>query len=193
MAIACAACSSPVPEELWNRAEEVRCPSCRHNMVALVFPAVAHSQLGVAPTAIDSETEASCFYHPHSRAAQVCVDCGRFLCNLCDLEVDGRHMCPRCFASHETVETRRPMYDTMALALSTLPALLFWPALFGAPWALFIVFRRWNGPSSIVPRTKIRFILAALFALVEISFIAFVIYMAFIGFQAGVRARPQRI
>jgi DNA-directed RNA polymerase subunit RPC12/RpoP len=193
MAIACAACSLPVPEDLWNREEEVRCPSCRHSMIALVFPAIANAALGVAPTAVDSENEASCFYHPQSRAAQVCANCGRFLCNLCDLEVDARHICPRCFDSHETVETRRPMYDTMALALSTLPALLFWPALFGAPWALFIVFRRWNAPSSLVPRTKIRFILAALFALVEISFIAFVIYMAFIGFQAGVRARPQRI
>jgi hypothetical protein len=37
--------------------------------------------------------------------------------------------------------------------------------------------RRWNAPSSIVPRTKIRFVLAALFALAEIGFFIFVIYM----------------
>jgi hypothetical protein len=133
--------------------------------------------------ALQGETEASCFYHPQSRAAIPCEECGRFLCSLCDLEVEGRHICPRCFESGlsankiETVVTRRPMYDTIALAMSTLPALLFWPALVGAPWALFIVLRRWNAPGSVVPRTKIRFILAAIFALAEIGSLVFIVYM----------------
>jgi hypothetical protein len=69
------------------------------------------------------------------------------------------------------------MYDTIALALATLPFLLIWPALLGAPWSLVIVFTRWNAPSSVVPRTKIRFILAAFFALAEIALIVFIIYM----------------
>lgn len=69
------------------------------------------------------------------------------------------------------------MYDSLALAISTFPVLLFWPALVGAPWALFLVFRRWSAPSSIVPRTKIRFVLAALFAAAEIAFFIFVVYM----------------
>jgi hypothetical protein len=65
----------------------------------------------------------------------------------------------------------------VALALATLPFLLIWPALIGAPWSLVIVATRWNAPSSVVPRTKIRFILAVLFALAEIGFMVFVIYM----------------
>jgi DNA-directed RNA polymerase subunit RPC12/RpoP len=190
--IVCASCSLPVPEDLWNTHEEVRCRWCGRNMRALVFPAINRTQLGASPAALQGETEASCFYHPQSRAAQVCQDCGRFLCNLCDLEVDGRHICPRCFDTvpAEMADTRRPMYDTMALAMSTLPALMFWPALVGAPWALFMVIRRWNAPSSIVPRTKIRFILAALFALAEIAFIVFTIYMMT---KVGLRTRPQRV
>ena len=192
--IACAACSLPVPEELWNRDEEVRCRWCSRNMMALVFPAIAQTRMGEAPAALQGETEASCFYHPQSRAAQVCEECGRFLCNLCDLEVDGRHICPRCFESGvsahkiEMAETRRPMYDTVALAMSTLPAVMIWPALVGAPWPLFMVVRRWNAPSSVVPRTKIRFILAALFALAEIGFLFFVIYMMF---HVGTMMRQQ--
>jgi uncharacterized paraquat-inducible protein A len=147
-------------------------------MMAAVFPAIDHTHVGEAPAALQGETGASCFYHPQSRAAKVCEDCGRFLCALCDLEVDGRHICPRCFNKVEnTVEPRRVMYDSVALAMSTLPALLFWPALIGAPWSLFIVFRRWNAPGSMVPRTKIRFILAALFALTEIGFVVFFIYI----------------
>ncbi|MGA3186520.1 MAG: B-box zinc finger protein [Bryobacteraceae bacterium] len=190
MAIACAACSLPIPEELWNREEDVRCRGCGRNVRALVFPAIGQAQLGAAPIAIDAATEASCFYHPGSRAAQVCVDCGRFLCNLCDLEVDGRHICPRCFDSREIVETSRPLYDTMALAMSTLPAILIWPSLVGAPWALFLVFRRWNAPLSLVPRTKIRFVLAALFALAEIGFLVFIIYMMT---QVGIKPRPTKL
>jgi uncharacterized paraquat-inducible protein A len=176
-AIACAACSLPVPRELWNRAEGARCPGCGRLLRVVVFPAIANYALGALPSALQGESEASCFYHPRCRAVVPCGQCGRFLCALCDLEVDGRHVCPRCFEKTENAEPQRTMYDSMALAVSTFPMLLFWPALIGAPWALFLVVRRWNAPSSIVPRTKIRFVLAALFALAEIGFFIFVIYM----------------
>jgi hypothetical protein len=145
------------------------------------FPAFERIVAGVAPERIEIETEASCFYHPQSRASIPCDECGRFLCRLCDLEVEGRHICPNCFASGakskkiQSVETRRSMYDTMALALATLPALLIWPALVAAPMALYITIRRWNTPLSVLPRTKIRYILAAFFALGEFAFVIFMI------------------
>jgi hypothetical protein len=182
-AIACAACSWPVPKEFWNREEGVRCRGCGQTVRVSVFPAIESATTGAAPEALHGETEASCFYHPQSRATKVCEECGRFLCALCDLEVEGRHICPRCFESGvsahkiETAEPRRVMHDSVALALATLPFLLIWPALIAAPWSLVIVLTRWNSVSSVVPRTKIRFIVAALFALGEIGFIVFVIYM----------------
>jgi hypothetical protein len=176
-AIACAACSTPVPQEFWNREESVRCQVCGQPLRAAVFPAIVYYTLGVSPSALQGETEASCFYHPQSRATVPCQQCGRFLCALCDLDVNGRHVCPRCFEKAETIEPRRTMYDSLALAISTFPMLLFWPALITAPWALFLVFRRWSAPSSIVPRTKVRFVLAALFAGAELAFFIFVIYM----------------
>ena len=77
------------------------------------------------------------------------------------------------------METRRTLYDTIALIISTLPVLLFWPALIGAPTALYYVIRRWRTPLSILPRTRIRFVLAALFALAEIAGIVFVIWTLF--------------
>jgi hypothetical protein len=161
----------------------VRCGRCGRIVRVSVFPAIDLQTKGAAPEALRGETEASCFYHPQSRAAKVCEECGRFLCALCDLEVEGRHICPRCFESGvgahkiQTAEPRRVMYDSMAMALATFPFLLIWPALIGAPWSLFIVVTRWNAPLSVVPRTKIRFIIAALFAVAEIGFIAFFIYM----------------
>lgn len=67
------------------------------------------------------------------------------------------------------METRRTMYDSVALAFATFPALLIWPVVLGAPAALWVVFRRWRSPGSVVPRTRLRFILAALIALAEIA------------------------
>jgi hypothetical protein len=181
--ISCGVCALPVPSELWNRKEGTRCPGCRQSVHALVFQAIAQNRTGPLPQPLGAEEEASCFYHPQSRAAVPCDECGRFLCQLCDLDVDGRHLCPACFDAGvtaqklDTVETRRTMYDSVALALATLPALLVWPVIVTAPWALSIVIRRWNAPGSLVPRTRIRFYLAGLFSLAEIALVGFAIWV----------------
>jgi len=182
MAMVCGACSFPIAAEAWNREGGSVCPGCRERVQAFVFPAMERIRAGSAPEAIAGDTEASCFFHPQSRAAVLCAECGRFLCNLCDIELDGRHLCPACFQSGvssnklETLETRRTMYDSIALAMASLPALLIWPVLFGAPAALYLVIRRWRTPLSILPRTRIRFVIAALLALTEFAGIAFIIW-----------------
>jgi hypothetical protein len=181
-AICCGECSLPVLAESWNREEGVRCSGCGQRVLVTVFPAIERARVGALPEALAAESEASCYYHPQSRAAVPCDECGRFLCHLCDLELDGRHLCPGCFQAGvgasklEAVETRRTMYDTIALALATVPALLFWPVIATAPAALWIVVRRWRAPGSIVPRTRIRYYLAALFALAEMAGAGFVIW-----------------
>jgi len=68
------------------------------------------------------------------------------------------------------------MYDSIALALATLPVFLFWPVFGTAPVSLFLVIRHWNSPRSIVPRTRIRLYLAALFAVAEIGGVGFLIF-----------------
>ena len=173
-AISCGECSWPVPAELWNREEGARCPGCRQPLRIEVFPAIEHVRNGALPQAIREESEASCFYHAESRAVTPCEECGRFLCGLCDIEIDGKHFCPACFKAGlassrlENIETRRTMYDSIALALATLPMILFWPVIAGAPAALYTVIRRWDAPLSVVPRTRIRFYLAAVLAVTEL-------------------------
>ncbi len=181
-AICCGTCSWPIPPEAWNREDVVRCPGCRRKVEVVAFPAIERTRAGPLPEALAADAEASCFYHAESRALVPCDQCGRFLCGLCDLEIDGRHLCPVCFqaglASNqlEIAETSRTMWDSIALATATLPVLLFWPAIFGAPTALYFVVRRWNAPLSILPRTRIRFYLAALFALAEVAGIVLLIW-----------------
>lgn len=178
----CGECAWPIAAEAWNREEGVRCPGCGQKIHSIVFPAIAARREGAQPEALAADTEASCIFHPHSRAVVPCEECGRFLCSLCDIELDGRHLCPHCFNTGvksnklETAETQRTMYDSIALALATLPALMFWPAFVTAPAALFFVVRRWRAPRSVVPRTRIRFYLAAIFALAEIGFLGFVVW-----------------
>jgi hypothetical protein len=172
--LVCGECSFPIRVEFWNLENGFRCPGCGRNVQAAVFPAMDRALPSSLPEAVGAEGEASCFYHPQNRAAVACDGCGRFLCRLCDLEIDGRHLCSACFqtglSAHklENVETRRTMYDSIALALATLPAVLFWPVVFTAPAALYVVVRRWREPGSLLPRTRIRFWLAALFAVAEI-------------------------
>jgi hypothetical protein len=180
----CGGCSWPLPPESWNRESGGACPGCGWRIQALVFPAIRGTRAGDLPEAVAAATEASCFFHPASRAAVPCDACGRFLCHLCDLDINGRHLCPGCFEKGvatqklETLETRRTMYDSLALAYATLPFLAFlYPAVIGAPVALYTVLRRWNAPSSVVPRTRIRFLIAALLALAEIAFFGFLIWV----------------
>jgi hypothetical protein len=182
-AISCGECSWLVPEEFWLASARIRCRVCRREIMIAAFPAVDNTFIESLPEALADEAEASCFYHPAKRAAIPCDECGRFLCQLCDLHLDGRHLCPTCFQTGvasrklERVEPRRTMYDSVALAMATLPVLLFWPVLFTAPYALWIVVRRWGAPLSIVPPTRIRFYLAALFALTEFAGIVAAIWL----------------
>jgi len=50
-----------------------------------------------------------------------------------------------------------------------LPLLIFYFTIITAPAALFVAIRHWNSPSSIIPRTKIRFVVAIVIALVELA------------------------
>lgn len=171
----------PIPADSWNRESGVRCRVCGQTVRVAVFPAIESARSGALPEAVQTDTEASCFYHPASRAAVPCDECGRFLCRLCEIEISGRHLCPACFQSGlaasklEVVETSRTMYDTIALVLATFPVLLFWPAIVAAPAALYTVIRRWRAPGSVVPRTRVRYYIAGLLALAEIGGIIFLI------------------
>jgi hypothetical protein len=117
-----------------------------------------------------AEGEASCYYHPQSRALLHCEGCGRFVCTLCDLDLDGRHLCPHCLERGVRVEKaaslqdRRVLYDSMALHLATWPIVTVWLPLFTAPIALFVAVRHWRTPGSILPRTRIRLWLALVLA-----------------------------
>lgn len=172
----------PLDAQSWNRSGGIVCPRCRGRVDVTVFPAMFHPAEGLRPEALQAEAEASCFYHSQNRAATPCEDCGRFLCRLCEIPLGSRIVCPTCFAAGarqnkiQDLDHKRTMYDSIALLLATLPGLIVWPAIFTAPAALYFVIRYWRAPSSVVPRTRVRYYLAALFALAELSFVGLIIW-----------------
>lgn len=181
----CLKCRAPLPAERYNAPALFSCPSCGTPSQVFVFPSLFRPLTAGAPgEQVQAETESSCFYHPQKRAVVPCDSCGRFLCSLCDLELNQRHLCPSCFESGKkkgkvaNLERERVLYDRIALLLAAVP-LLMWPAtVLTAPVTLFIVIRYWRAPLSLVSRTRIRFIIAGLLALLQIAgWVAFVVFL----------------
>ena len=167
----------PLPQELWNGADLRPCPTCRTALVAQVFPAW-HTQIGPGRPAetILIEGEAGCFYHPQKRAVVPCGECGRFLCAVCDVELNDRHLCPGCLETARKqrslveLDNRRTLHDSAALVMSLVPLVLCWPAtVLTAPGAIYLAVLSFFRPGSLVQRTRIRAYLAILFSLLQLA------------------------
>jgi hypothetical protein len=122
-----------------------------------------------------AEGEADCYNHPQNKAVVICADCGRFLCALCDVEIAGKHSCPDCIergisqGERQELIARRTLHDSIALSLSLLPVIM-WPiTCLTAPAALFYAIRHWKSPTSILPRSRFRYLTAILFSLIQIG------------------------
>ena len=178
----CDKCQTPLPGATANTGTFVACPACGVSTLVEVFPAFARPvPRGRTSEALASQEDAGCFYHPHKKAVVPCDDCGRFLCALCDLEIDGRHVCPSCIevarkgGKSLRAGGQRTLHDQVALtvlsggvALSLIT--VGFATLISAPAVLFMVVRYWNEPKrSPVPRTRARLIFAGILALLQIA------------------------
>jgi len=173
-AAACPRCRSSLPAALCNTGTPARCPSCDGKIQVEIFPAFFKTpDAGHAGETIVEDSVSSCFYHEQKKAVVHCDGCGRFLCALCDLEIDGQHLCPPCLQAGKNkgrmpqLENRRMIYDSAALSTALLP-LLIWPlTLVTAPVAIVLAILSFSRPSSIIPRTRIRAYIALIFGLLE--------------------------
>ncbi len=174
--VSCPKCQTRLLDGVFNTPTLQPCPNCATPILVEVFPAFfrppAPLQTGEA---LMGEGEASCFYHPQKKAAVPCEGCGRFLCALCDVELNGQHLCPACLESGKkkgkikNLQNERTLHDSIALTAAILPV-LFWPLTFvTAPATIFWSIRHWNTPTSLIPRTKIRFVLAIIIAGLQIT------------------------
>ncbi|MGD0661489.1 MAG: hypothetical protein ABSD38_25795 [Syntrophorhabdales bacterium] len=172
--LVCTACRRPLSVSDFNTDAFFQCSSCRARLKVDAFPALLRGiDRGKSGEAVIGE-EASCFYHPNKKAAIACDYCGRFLCPLCDIPLDGRHLCLTCVEAGRkkgritSLERHRTLYDSIALGLAVFPLVTFWFTLVTAPMALYIAIRRWNAPTSVVGRGKGRFVAAIILSSLQI-------------------------
>jgi hypothetical protein len=159
------------------KAEEFRpCPSCGTKVYGVIFPALTRQATPSLPgETLLVDSDASCFYHPQKKAEIACEYCGRFLCALCDVEMEGKHMCPPCIESGKqkgrikTLENRRTLYDSIALSLAVIPMLIFYFTVITAPIAIYMSLKYWNAPTSILHSGKWRLVLALFIASLQIA------------------------
>ena len=169
--IQCSKCTSIIPYEDLNRGILTPCPSCGTLIQAEVFPAFFRkTEQGKPGELLIMDDEASCFYHPDKQAVIPCDICGRFLCTLCDIDLDNQHLCASCLEAGQekgkirNLENHRTLYDSVAIHLAVLPMLFWFITIITAPVAVYFSIRHWKTPSSIIRRSKIRLILALLIA-----------------------------
>ena len=185
----CPNCKIPLPIEAVNGGELVACHNCAVPVFAELFPAYFRPQAkGSVGEALLTHSHASCFYHPQKQAAVVCGNCGRFLCGLCDLELEGQHLCPTCLETAQrggkiqSLENRRVLYDVLAFHLALVSIFISFFGLLTGTAAVVLAIRHWKSPRSIVSTGRSRLVLAliigSLFTLLWISVIAALILAA---------------
>jgi hypothetical protein len=141
-----------------------------------LFPALLNPPApGKSAEALVSDAESSCFYHPAKRAIAACESCGRFVCALCDVDLNGQHICPACLQTGKRkgklkeLENRQTRYDILALTLALAPLLVFYFTIGTAPAVIYIVIRYWNARTSVVSHSRWRMVLAFIIALIQIG------------------------
>ena len=174
--LSCTKCNTPLPGQNLNSYSLVPCPSCSGQLRADVYPALLRKlPRGLSGESLQLDKEAGCFYHPRKKAVVPCSACGRFICALCDVALNGQHLCPSCFEKGKTkrkiknLENRRTCYDSIALMVAAASMLIYWITIFTAPLVIYLTIRHWNSPSSIITRTKFRFVLALILAGLQIA------------------------
>jgi hypothetical protein len=167
--VSCNKCSQPFAAESFTAASTVLCPSCGTALTGFLFPALYRGTLSaIAPESLLTDSEASCFFHASKKAVVACEGCGRFLCGLCDLDWESRHLCSACLEGAKKKGSMKSLENNL-LTASLLSILLWFVSFLTAPVILFLVVRYWNKPLSLTGRTKIRFVVAALVALAHLG------------------------
>lgn len=194
--LTCDRCRARLPVSALNTPDLVACPGCGTALRFLVFPAYYRAPAAApAGETLIVDGESSCFYHPTKKAVAPCDGCGRFLCALCDVEFDAKHLCPKCLESAQekrtigTLERERYLYDSMALYLAAgSVALMFcmpYVAVFLAPAAIYISVRYWNKPKQTSPGGQWKYVVAIALSLLALGWAAlFIVFIVFAIFSS---------
>ncbi len=153
-----------------------QCRSCHRVTELMLFPALAGRPpaLSVEPAA---EGEATCFYSPNRRATKSCSHCGVLISDAWAAQWGSQTVCLKCLehlrgkGSDARFQTSRTLWDNVALAVALTPftVVLWFAAFITAPASVFLALWHWNSPRSMVPRSRLRLVLALLLGVAQLG------------------------
>jgi hypothetical protein len=182
--LSCPHCGQPLPINLFVPGHPSQCPACNSRVEAYIFPEFDRDPPPRPGRHLAQEHEAVCYFHSRFRAMTPCDNCGRFLCEICAISVGSRQLCPECLSQlrkqrNETgLVYYAPLFDNVALFLVIAPLVTVIFSSFtilAAPVSLFVSFYYWSRQWNLLPRSRLRFIMAILLCLLLIAFWVFVI------------------
>ncbi|MBA3030920.1 MAG: hypothetical protein FP816_19195 [Desulfobacteraceae bacterium] len=147
------------------------CPGCRSPLRVDGYHALLRKdEKGSFPEDGLEPHPAECFFHPGKKAIAPCDSCGRLLCRLCQVELNGQNICMNCLKvgrekqKISTLQNSQVLYDNLALALATWPLLIFFLTLVTAPAAVFFAVRHFRSPALVLPKKRLKGIFACILA-----------------------------
>ena len=171
----CGNCQTWWSPALSQETSRLGCPNCNALTYIAVFPALTRIEPDNAAEIVMTGTESTCFFHGTKVAERPCDQCGRFMCGLCDIDFENRHLCPDCleksFQKGEAQQFDKEFtyYDTIALGFAGVSLLVFYTSIVLSPIAIFIAIRYWKKPLSMAPRGKGRYVLAIMLSLLSLT------------------------
>jgi uncharacterized paraquat-inducible protein A len=173
----CPSCSHIIDAQLIDSEGTSVCSSCKKRITFTRFPAFSAKRDETSALEWREDGESACFFHARYRAKAPCDQCGRFLCSLCAIGFGSQTLCPECIHTSRRGPTatglshQALLYDNLALSLVLLPLVgffFFYFAMITAPAGLFASIFYFGRQKTVVPRSRFRFLIAMILALVEI-------------------------
>jgi hypothetical protein len=187
--VRCASCQTPLTDKIFHGDTATECGFCGRTIRAFLLPKLYQSASAAPPSLpveAPAEGESTCFYSPNRKATKVCGHCGVFVSDAWAAQWGSETVCLKCLEQlrsknvDQRFEASRKLWDNIALGMIVVPfvvaflllcTLIGYPfafmvlmlTLFTAPAAIFIALRYWNAPRSLVPRGRMRLVLALLF------------------------------
>ncbi len=171
--ITCPKCGNPIIEAYHNTHRLESCIYCGQKNMVFAFPALHKSTNQTATSNPIDEGDAACFFHPQKKAVIPCETCGRFLCGLCDINFNGKHVCAACLESAKSkkkdvsLETTRTRYDNILISLAILPAFFVFPTVITGPLTLILGIYWWKRPRGLINKGTFSYFLALFLATLQ--------------------------
>ncbi len=181
--VVCDKCRMPFPEDDLLRDGELVCDYCNSRQYMEFFPAfLKEYEKGKKPEQLITNEHSSCFFHPDKVAAVACEGCGVYLCDLCDLYIDGRHLCPKCFKEGKdnisSFTNHVVLYDSIVLSVVVLSCLIPYIVIGTIPFVIVFSIMKWNKVNTPYKRrSKLRFSVAITIAMLQVIGIILLIVM----------------